>query len=851
MSQVIPIALLHSLSGSMELTERAVLQNALDAIDEINATGGLLGFRVEPVITDGCSSPEIFAERTLELLGKGIRFFAGGYSSVSRKSVRPLIEDAGALLFFPAPHEGFEASPSIVYTGLTLNQQLLPLFHWMKATGKKSIFHLGSDMVYQRVLGRMLRLLALESGVHFAGEFYIPEPLKDEQKEEAILEALNADTELVAVSCSGNDTARLQRLLNEHSFAQAFASLNGESYSSNTDNVFVLCTHPDASIAATGARHSIHLWRKAALVADDISPAAIRQALPGLQLDTDFGTAGLRNNLHIEQDTLIVQLTAHGKQVQHRERLSPLPYLGLEATNFELRPLAEQAMAGYADSVHLSLLLERKNQKQKEIEKELQRYQHELEDRVRERTQSLELSRQKLESEIHQRELLEEAVGESQRRFRQILEHTSLVAVVLDQRGCIVYANQTLLQKTGWKRSEIIERNWFEQFVPQRPELPEKYLAAMRSGKIKPKLEQTIRTKAGETLILRWSNTLLMEGGQEITGVVSIGEDITQQREAAEALRRSEEKLRTLFSSMTDVILVIRDDGSLDEVAPTTSDLLKQKGADAATLADFFPKEQTEFFLGSIQKALHVHQPLTVEYSLIVDGVEHWFEARISPLSANTVLFIARDATERMLAQRALHAANVELERRVKDRTKELQSANARLIELATRDELTGVANRRLFNETLDAEIRRARRDKRSLSLLFCDVDYFKKYNDRYGHQAGDECLIKIGHLLAALFRRAGELPARYGGEEFAVILPGTDAFQALLLAEKLRADVEALQIRHEESDISQWVTLSIGIVSILPRAKHTSAFFIHEADNALYRSKEEGRNRITVAEPE
>ena len=302
---------------------------------------------------------------------------------------------------------------------------------------------------------------------------------------------------------------------------------------------------------------------------------------------------------------------------------------------------------------------------------------------------------------------------------------------------------------------------------------------------------------------------------------------------------------------MTDVILVIRDDGSLDEVAPTTSDLLKQKGADAATLADFFPKEQTEFFLDSIQKALHMHQTLTVEYSLIVDGVEHWFEARISPLGANTVLFIARDATERMLAQRALHAANVELERRVMERTRELQSANVRLIELATRDELTGVANRRLFNETLDAEIRRARRDKRSLSLLFCDVDYFKKYNDRYGHQAGDECLIKIGHLLAALFRRAGELPARYGGEEFAVILPGTDAFQALLLGEKLRADVEALQIRHEESNISQWVTLSIGIVSIQPRGKHTSAFFIQEADNALYRSKEEGRNRVTVAEPE
>ncbi len=852
MSKTIPIALLHSLSGAMELTERVVLQHTLAAIDEVNSAGGILGLELQPVIQDSCSSPEVLTRQTLDLLRQGIQFFSGAYDSVSRKSIRPLLEDAGALLFFPAAHEGFETSPSIVYTGLTLNQQLVPLINWMHSTGQKSIFHLGTDMIYQRVLGRMLRLLAEEAGIYFAGECYISQELQPQARKEAIVESLNMQADLIATTLTGNDMVALQGVIDNHPYPERrFISLNGKTVKSDQDSIFVLCTHPELSIAANGARLAIQFWKKAAEAAGTISVDAIRECIAGCEVPTDYGSALMRPNLHVEQDTLITQLCSAEKSLQYRERQEPLPYLGLEKTDFALRPLAEQAMAGYADSVHLSILLENKNRKQEQIEKELQRYQLQLEDRVRERTASLERSTKELEAEIHQRRLLEEAVGESQRRFRQILESTSLVAVVLDQRGNIVYANQTLLQKTGWSRAEIIERNWYEMFVPQRPELTITYQKALQAGKIKPKLEHTILTKSGETLSLRWSNTLLIENGQEVTGVVSLGEDITEQRKAAEALRRSEEKLRTLFSSMTDIILVIRDDGTLEEIAPTSSGWLPSGDSQPTSLDDFFPAEQAEFFRSSIQRALHLQHPLTVEYSIVKDDIEYWFEARLSPLSENTVLFMARDATERMMAQRALHAANIELDRRVKDRTRELQQANAQLIDLATRDELTGIANRRRFNETLEAELRRARRDRRPLSLLFCDVDFFKNYNDMYGHQAGDECLIRIGQLLTQLFRRAGELPARYGGEEFAIILPGTDAFQAVLLAERLRAGTENLRIRHEKSSISPWVTMSIGIVSLIPETAHDAAFFIREADSALYRSKAEGRNRLTVATPQ
>jgi len=107
----------------------------------------------------------------------------------------------------------------------------------------------------------------------------------------------------------------------------------------------------------------------------------------------------------------------------------------------------------------------------------------------------------------------------------------------------------------------------------------------------------------------------------------------------------------------------------------------------------------------------------------------------------------------------------------------------------------------------------------------------------------------KIGSVFEKLFRRAGDLPARYGGEEFAVILPGADAFQAVLQAERLRADIEKMRIEHQASAASQWVTMSIGIASTVPRLHHTAEFLIEKSDQALYTSKSEGRNRITVAQ--
>jgi diguanylate cyclase (GGDEF)-like protein len=160
-------------------------------------------------------------------------------------------------------------------------------------------------------------------------------------------------------------------------------------------------------------------------------------------------------------------------------------------------------------------------------------------------------------------------------------------------------------------------------------------------------------------------------------------------------------------------------------------------------------------------------------------------------------------------------------------------------------DWLTGLANRRRFDEMFQQEWSRARRDETSLGVLMIDIDYFKPFNDTYGHQAGDNCLQRVAKAINGVVHRPGDLPGRYGGEEFVVVLPQTDAAGAALVAEKMRAQVAALRIPHANSRASDRVTISVGAAAMIPPEKSEPAVLIAAADQALYRAKREGRNRV------
>lgn len=188
-----------------------------------------------------------------------------------------------------------------------------------------------------------------------------------------------------------------------------------------------------------------------------------------------------------------------------------------------------------------------------------------------------------------------------------------------------------------------------------------------------------------------------------------------------------------------------------------------------------------------------------------------------------------------------------DLEQRVVERTTELEEVNCKLALLSNTDGLTGLANRRRFDEVLGSEWARAKRSGQPLALIMLDVDYFKKYNDRYGHQAGDECLKKVASMLEAQARRASDLVARYGGEEFALILAGTDASVALCLAEAVRQTTEAMDMPHELSSFGR-VTVSAGVATMNVDSGWDAEGLLRAADLALYRAKDDGRNCVVVA---
>lgn len=195
------------------------------------------------------------------------------------------------------------------------------------------------------------------------------------------------------------------------------------------------------------------------------------------------------------------------------------------------------------------------------------------------------------------------------------------------------------------------------------------------------------------------------------------------------------------------------------------------------------------------------------------------------------------DVYQLLLAQSKIHQLTTQL----------LEEANRELERLANYDSLTGVANRYRFDEYLNSYWQQHFGGNSLLSLIICDVDYFKKYNDTYGHQAGDECLRKVAAAIQSPVKQPTDLVARYGGEEFAVILPFTPTSEAINLAEEIRHSVRALAIPHVNSPVSWCVTISMGVASILPTLQVSPASLIAAADLALYQAKSLGRDRVIL----
>lgn len=233
-----------------------------------------------------------------------------------------------------------------------------------------------------------------------------------------------------------------------------------------------------------------------------------------------------------------------------------------------------------------------------------------------------------------------------------------------------------------------------------------------------------------------------------------------------------------------------------------------------------------------------------------VTFLAHWRPQATEIVVVYTIFYATASAMALFAGYGVEHAARQQFlqGRLLALKQSELELANRRLTELADQDGLTGIANRRHFDLQLAAEWSRALRGGYPLSLLLIDLDYFKKYNDTYGHLAGDDCLIVVGSVLRAHSQRSGDVAARYGGEEFAMILPATSREDAEELGWRIVRDMVAYRIPHKSSPVSGVMTASVGVATVVPSPLASTRDLLAAADEALYRAKGNGRNRVEVA---
>ena len=249
--------------------------------------------------------------------------------------------------------------------------------------------------------------------------------------------------------------------------------------------------------------------------------------------------------------------------------------------------------------------------------------------------------------------------------------------------------------------------------------------------------------------------------------------------------------------------------------------------------------------------------PTTSQIPIVVLSTkeEPEIKSKAFGLGANDYLVKLPDNIELIARIRHHSKAYIHLKERdeafraLQESEKRLAQANKTLEKLTALDGLTGIANRRRFDQELTSNWHRAIRQSSSLSLIMIDIDFFKLYNDHYGHQKGDECLQKVARSLEESVTRATDLVTRYGGEEFGVILPDTGLKGALEIAEQMRLNIESLQIEHQYSISSDHVSISLGVATTIPARKSHQELLVSAADQGLYLAKKEGRNRVRSSE--
>lgn len=445
----------------------------------------------------------------------------------------------------------------------------------------------------------------------------------------------------------------------------------------------------------------------------------------------------------------------------------------------------------------------------------------------------------------------------SEHQLTQFLEAMPIAVGILDQAGNPYYANRRAVELLGQgvlpdvSPAEIAQA--YQVYHAQHQRLCEPHempLLQALSGQAGATDALEIHRQQERIPIEAWAAPIFDEQGNVVYALTAF-QDITERKQAERiladynrvletqiaertaALRESEALQRAMLNAIPDLLIVVRADGTYLDCLSRGQAMLRSHDCSVVGrhVTDVLPAALAQQRMHYVQQALESGQLQIYEHQILIDNQLHYEETRIVKLAEDQVLVIVRDISDRKSAELSLQQANKELER------------------LASVDGLTQIANRRRFDAYLAQEWKRLQREHRPLCLILCDIDYFKHYNDYYGHPAGDACLIEVAQVLRQSLKRPADLATRYGGEEFALILPNTNAEGGVAIAQVIQQALHNLHLHHVSSAVSSQVTLSMGLASWVPQPGQSPTDLLAAADAALYQAKQQGRNQYAIAD--
>ncbi len=444
-----------------------------------------------------------------------------------------------------------------------------------------------------------------------------------------------------------------------------------------------------------------------------------------------------------------------------------------------------------------------------------------------------------ISEDITARKQAEAELWEEHERTRTYLDLAGVMFVAIDAADTVTLVNRKACKVLGYVEDEIVGRNWFETCLPQRlRETVKKISKQVLSGEMEPVeyYENPVLTKTGEERLIAWHNTVLRDDEGAIIGHISSGDDITKRKQAEEALSDSENKYRTLFESSIDAIMMLEPPD------------WKFRAANLSSIKMFMAKDEQNFISKEPWSLSPEYQPdgelSSVKANKMIDKAVsegsnffEWVHKRLNGEDFPATVLLSRIELEGTQLLQATVRDITDRKRVEEDRERLIGELNV----LATMDPLTDIPNRRCFFDQAEKELVRSKRYNHPFALLMLDIDLFKKINDNFGHDIGDQALKEFAALLKKQTRQT-DILGRFGGEEFILLLPETNKKDAESFAQRIIESCRALIVKTSTEDCR--FTVSAGLTHTNDSDKKIVEI-INRADEALYKAKENGRDQF------